>query len=92
MGDLLAQNTHGDAEAAKVSKLRFAASSSLCMMLTHSALFNGCFELGALSDRASEGHHIASEISAFVFEWAVKQVGCGSREQDYIQLGISGNA
>jgi hypothetical protein len=50
MGIMLAQNTHRGAEAAKVSELRFAASSSLCIMLTHSAIFNGCFELKAFSD------------------------------------------
>jgi hypothetical protein len=49
MGDKPAQNTHRNAEAAKVSKLCFAASSSLCVMLTHSAIFNVCFELEAFS-------------------------------------------
>jgi hypothetical protein len=38
-GDALAQNSHRDEEAAKVSKLYFAASSSRCIMLIPSMLF-----------------------------------------------------
>ena len=81
-GDVLAQNTHRDAEAAKVSKLCFAASSSLCIMLTHSAIFNGCFELTAFSYSASERPHIALKISTFLFKRIVKQVGCDSTDPD----------
>jgi hypothetical protein len=49
IGNMLAQNTHTDAEAAKVSQLCFAASASVCMMLTHPAICNGRFELAAVS-------------------------------------------
>jgi len=43
MGDVLAQNTHRDSEAAKISKLSFAASSSLCVMLARYSHFQWLF-------------------------------------------------
>jgi hypothetical protein len=49
MGIMLAQDTLGDAQAAKQSLLIFAASASLCAMLAHPAICNGRFELESVS-------------------------------------------
>jgi hypothetical protein len=45
---------------------------------SHSAIFNGCFELRAFSDSASERLHIALKISFFLLKQIGKQIGCGS--------------
>jgi len=82
MVDVLAQNTHRDSEAAKVSKLCFAASSSLCNMLPHSAIFNGCFELEAFSDNIPERPHNGLKVKYSPLKRNRKRVVCAGMDLD----------